>query len=189
MGQPKLLMPWGTGLVIDHVLGVWQASQVDAIVVIARADDAELLSVLEGFDVHVVRPPCAPPEMKHSVQYGLEYLGHEFAPRDTDRWLLSPADTPMISTALIDAVLNAAGRDRQSRIVIPACDGRRGHPVAFPWTTAAQVFALRADQGVNAIVRRHAVLELPVDDAGILQDLDTPEQYRRLRGESSRPPT
>jgi CTP:molybdopterin cytidylyltransferase MocA len=38
------------------------------------------------------------------------------------------------------------------------------------------------DQGARAVVRRHNVLHLPVDDEGILHDLDDPETYRRVTG-------
>ena len=189
MGQPKLLLPWGTSTLVEHVLHVWQSSQVDVVVVVARADDGQLLDVLSRYDVHTVCPPSAPAEMKHSVQYGLQYLRDQFAPADEDRWLLSPADTPMITPSHINLVLDAARSDRRSQIVIPVCDGRRGHPVAFPWPMARLVLALRDDEGVNAVVRRHAVWECRVADAGILQDVDCPDEYLRLRGDATGPET
>ena len=184
MGQPKLLMPWGTTTVIQHVVATWQASQVDAVVVVARADDETLLGLLNATGAHVVTPPTAPPEMKHSVQYGLEYVQQKFTPTASDRWLLSPADTPTISIAHINTSLASSHEDPQSRILIPVYNGRRGHPVVFPWTMAKEVFELADDEGVNAIVHRHEVKECPISDGGVLEDMDTPEQYRRLRGRS-----
>jgi molybdenum cofactor cytidylyltransferase len=171
MGQPKLLMPWGQTTVIEHVLHAWQSSQVD---------DPRLLSICKSLDVHVVAPPTAPPQMKHSVQYGLEYIQQEFAPGADDRWLLCPADTPKISAVIIDQALAAARSDPSLRIVIPVYQGRRGHPVVFPWILAEQVFALGENEGVNAVVRRNSVLECFVEDDGILEDLDTPDQYNKL---------
>ena len=187
MGQPKLLLPWETSTLVEHVLRVWQSSRVDVVVVVARGDDRQLLDVLSHYEVHTVCPPSAPAEMKHSVQYGLQYLRDQFAPADEDRWLLSPADTPMITASHINLVLDTACADPRSRIVIPVCNGRRGHPVAFPWPMASQVLALGDDEGVNAVVRRHAVLECRVPDAGILQDVDCPDEYHRLRGDATRP--
>jgi molybdenum cofactor cytidylyltransferase len=184
MGQPKLLMPWEATTVIQHVVSTWRASRVHAVVIVVRADDKPLLSLLSTIDVHVVTPPTAPPEMKHSVQCGLEYVQQQFTPDASDRWLLSPADTPTISIAHINAALASSQEDAKSGIVIPVYNGRRGHPVVFPWTMAKEVFELGDHEGVNAIVHRHEVKECPISDNGILEDLDTPEQYRRLRGTS-----
>lgn len=181
MGRPKLLMPWRQTTVIEHVLKAWQSSQVDSVVVVARRDDPDLLTICDSLDVHVVAPPTAPPEMKHSVQYGLDYIQQQFAPDVDDRWLLCPADTPNISAVIIDQALAVARSDQSASIVIPVCQGRRGHPVVFPWVLAKQVFELDENEGVNALVRRHTVLECFVEDDGILEDLDTPEQYDNLR--------
>ncbi len=181
MGQPKLLMRWGASTVAECVLRAWQASQVDKVVVVVRPDDRALISICQSLDVDVVIPAAAPAEMKHSVQLGLEYLITRVDPDPRDMWLLSPADTPNITTAIIDHVLAVAHFDDASRIVIPVYGGRRGHPVAFSWRIADQVFALGDEEGVNTLVGRHTVLECTVDDRGILEDLDTPEQYGRLR--------
>ena len=56
MGEPKLLLPWGNSTIIEHVVATWQASQVDELVVVVRADDKALYNLLGKLDVHVVAP-------------------------------------------------------------------------------------------------------------------------------------
>jgi len=41
---------------------------------------------------------------------------------------------------------------------------------------------LSADQGLNVVVRRDAgrVTEVPIANAGVLRDIDTPEEFEKL---------
>jgi molybdenum cofactor cytidylyltransferase len=66
-------------------------------------------------------------------------------------------------------------------MVVPVYKGRRGHPVGFDLRRyRGELSTLSADQGARSILRSHPedVLELAVDDPGVLADIDTPEDYR-----------
>ena len=89
------------------------------------------------------------------------------------------------SSAEID-VLVAAHQTGVPAILVPTLAGKRGHPVLFPWTLAADVFSLPATEGLNVLRQRHASREVPCDSiepAGVdsFCDIDTPEDYQRLR--------
>ena len=185
MGQAKLLLPWREATVIEQVLAAWQGSRVASVVVVVHPDDTELANVCRraGADVQVAATP--PPDMKASVRLGLAWLDEHFAPTDADAWMLAPADVPELTSRQIDWVL-AEHNPSAAEILVPVHAGRRGHPVLFPWPLAAEVATLAEDEGINALVKRHRVRELPIDDPGILTDLDTPEDYRRLREEGRR---
>jgi molybdenum cofactor cytidylyltransferase len=53
--------------------------------------------------------------------------------------------------------------------------GERGHPVGFTAACGDALAALGGAKGAAAIVKSHTVVELPVDDEGILVDVDTVE--------------
>jgi molybdenum cofactor cytidylyltransferase len=61
--------------------------------------------------------------------------------------------------------------------------GVRGHPVGFAAELRAELLALQGDAGARSILDRHRarLRILATDDAGILVDLDTPEQLEALR--------
>jgi len=179
MGQPKLLMPWGDSTVIEHVLTAWTASQVTRTIVVLRRDDGALIKKCRKFPVEVVAPETAPPEMKTSVRYGLDFIRQVAAPSDQDVWLLAPADMPRLQAATINQPPSEHDPLPPS-ILVPRFDTGRGHPVLFPWPTAAEVSTLEADEGVNALLDRHEVRYVDVPDATIRDDLDTKEDYRRL---------
>ena len=180
MGRHKLMLPFGESTVLQQVLQSWQASCVDEVVVVARRGDDDVLLTCRQSGVHTVTPRDDPAEMKVSIQHGLGYVRENFSPSRQDVWLLAPADSPRLSSAIIELLLSVYEPANRS-IVVPTCAGRRGHPVLFPWILASEVSNLGVDQGVNALLDRHLVSEIACPEPSILDDLDTPEDYRRLR--------
>lgn len=178
MGQDKLLLSWGDHTVIESLLAAWQASGVDEIVVVTRQDQTELQALCR--EATVVTPEIAPPEMKDSVRAALNYIRDAFSPEDRDVWLLAPADMPQLDPAVVTKIL-AAHDPASPAIIIPTSDNKRGHPVLFPWAFAASVATLADDEGVNALLERCAVRELECCGPNIHGDLDSPDDYMRLR--------
>ena len=104
-----------------------------------------------------------------------------------DGWVLIPADHPTLNPQLVRELI-AAWSASPSQIAVPVYDGHRGHPTIFPWSLAEEVFRLPPDQGLNQVLRSdpNRVLEVPVSDPRVLDDLDTPEDLLRLRAELER---
>ena len=100
-----------------------------------------------------------------------------------DAWLLAPADHPALDVDVVRQLCVAYARQPGQTILIPTYEGRRGHPALLRWRHAAGIRALPPGEGINAYLRLHAAetLELPVTDPGVLVNLDTPEDYARLR--------
>lgn len=185
MGAPKLLLPMDGGTMIEKTLAAWKASRVDKIVVVVRPDDEELVKVCRSQGAEVVVPLVAPPEMKDSVQYGLRHIERYFSPTAGDAWLLAPADMPGLSPRIINALV-AAFQSGEKSILVPTLAGKRGHPVLFPWTLAAEIFSLRTDEGLNVLRQRHESREVSCDSiepagTAAFNDIDTPEDFGRLR--------
>lgn len=179
MGRPKLSLPLADRTVIEHVVTALRAGGVDRVLVVVGPHVSELaaLASTAGADVLQLAEPT--PDMRSTVERGLDWIESHFRPRPDDPWLLVPADHPTMDARLIRDVLTA---HVDGSIVVPFHAGRRGHPTRFAWTHAAGIRALPPGQGINAFVREHAaeVFELPVSTAEVLIDLDTPEDYARL---------
>jgi molybdenum cofactor cytidylyltransferase len=181
MGQPKLLLPLNGKTVIEHVVAAWLASRVTHLVAVVRADDVELARLCVQSGSEVVRPDMPPAQMKDSVAQALLYIETRYSPQDDDAWLLAPADMPGLSPRVIDRLLGEHERgSRPKAILVPTSNGRRGHPVLFPWPLAGEVRGLAEDEGVNILLERHPVREIACDESALPADLDTPDDYRRL---------
>lgn len=179
MGQPKLSLPLGDRTLFEHLVSAWTASGVERVVAVIHPIDKKLAELARNSGADVVVPERAPEEMKISVRLGLEWIEANCHPAETDAWLLAPADMPRLDSVAIDAVLSAY-TPAEPRIIVPKHKGRRGHPVLFPWKLAAEVGRLGANEGVNALLNRHGVVELDYAESSVLDDVDTPEDYERL---------
>lgn len=83
------------------------------------------------------------------------------------------ADMPWISGSTYGTV---ADRLDAESICVPTYAGRRGHPVGFGKRYYQEIAALGGDIGARILMDQHPdhVLELGVDDPGILRDIDRP---------------
>jgi len=185
MGAPKLLLHLSGATLLEKTLEAWQKSKVDQVVVIVRPDDRDIQILCDSLGVKTVVPATAPPEMKDSVQLGLSHIESHFSPTQDDAWLLAPADMPNLSAQIVDALIQAQPLHKAD-ILVPTLGGKRGHPVLFPWTLAAEVFSLLPTEGLNVLRQRHPFREIPCDgvaaeSANPFADVDTPEDYQQLR--------
>jgi molybdenum cofactor cytidylyltransferase len=94
---------------------------------------------------------------------------------DTLRMLLvQPADMPWLDGSAVRQVVQANAEEDQL-IVVPTFDGRDGHPVRFDPRLVAALAQLSGERGARQLLLRHPPLRIPVDDAGVVRDLDTLE--------------
>jgi molybdenum cofactor cytidylyltransferase len=93
--------------------------------------------------------------------------------------LVTLVDVPFVMASTITALLSR-GRASPAPIVRATYKSRHGHPVII----RRELFdALRrADPlaGAKPVFRAHPIDDVEVDDPGVVQDVDTPDDYRRL---------
>ncbi len=183
MGQPKLLLPWNGWTVLDQIMDAWTSSEVKNVVVVLRRDDEALQAACRRWPVHLVQPTDDPPDMKHSVLAGLEFLNEFWQPSDDDRCFVAPADLPQLSPDLIDRLLLASASIEE--VVVPQFDDRIGHPALFSWKTTKLFAGLSEGLGINSIVEHHKKHVVQLSAAEYFSDIDTPEDYRRAMEEQS----
>jgi CTP:molybdopterin cytidylyltransferase MocA len=115
--------------------------------------------------------------MLSSIACGLTAL-----PPDLEAILLWPVDHPLVQARTVASLVEAFRRVG-APIVVPAFDGRRGHPVLFASRVVPELLAADPSAGARAVVHAYGDrLELAVEDRGILEDIDTPADYERVFG-------
>lgn len=96
-------------------------------------------------------------------------------------WLILPGDLPLVQPATLRAV--AAALDGGMQAAQPCHGEERGHPVGFAPSCFAPLSALGGNQGAAPVLRAmraiNSVAEVPVDDIGIVTDIDTPDALAR----------
>jgi molybdenum cofactor cytidylyltransferase len=187
MGSPKLLLEVNGKTVISRVLAaLGEAGLLNRLVVLHPQDEL-LKGEVEACGGRALVPPAPPPEMRDSIQFGFNCVADEILasgePADLHQpWLLVPADHPVIEPQTVTILLHAAAKN-PGRIVVPTHGGRRGHPTVFAWKHALQIDQIPAGLGFNWIVEQASaeIIEIEFASSGVLVDLDTPEDYERLR--------
>ncbi|MEM9601375.1 MAG: nucleotidyltransferase family protein [Pseudomonadota bacterium] len=117
-----------------------------------------------------------------SVRAGLRAVVH-----DADAVLVMLADLPRLQRSTLASLHAAVQTSPGFDAWVPAHKGTWGNPRVLG---AAWCRALLGDPALSArtLFKRHPdrVAVVPVDDAGILQDLDTPDDYRAYLDETRR---
>ena len=96
-------------------------------------------------------------------------------------WVIALADMPYIQPETIAKI--AATMVAGAAMVAPAYKGQRGHPVGISARFRAQLEGLRGDEGARSVLNANAGLIklIDVDDPGVCQDIDTPDDLRPVR--------
>jgi molybdenum cofactor cytidylyltransferase len=94
-------------------------------------------------------------------------------------------DAPLVLPATVARLLEVHRR-KGALIVRPERAGRHGHPVVFDRSLFGELRRADPRAGARAVLRAHAdaIVDVPVDDTGAFDDVDTPEDYAKLRAEA-----
>ncbi|MBV8551291.1 MAG: NTP transferase domain-containing protein [Acidobacteriaceae bacterium] len=176
MGTPKQLVCIQGKPLLETVLFTLRASRVDEIVIVLghSADIIQQQIPLGG--VKIVINELYRDGMGTSLRTGINSVG-----ADADGALIVLADQPFVRPETIDRLIEEY-QERKPQIVIPFYNGFRGNPVLLDRTVFAELAGLSGDIGCRAIFGSHAqgILKVPVDDCGVLQDLDTRADIARF---------
>ncbi|RXZ42115.1 nucleotidyltransferase family protein [Crenobacter cavernae] len=158
---------------IVHAACALQTALHDTLIVLG-ADDVTLEAELSSLGFSVTCAPDAALGMGHSLAHGVAQRP------DASGWLIALADMPAIRPDTIQTLADELATP--SSIVAPYYLGQRGHPVGFGRAYYAELAALTGDAGARPVLQAHAncVIRVDVDDAGVLVDVDTPADLKRL---------
>ena len=173
MGRPKALLPFRGRTFLENILDAISSSSIEHTLVVVGHHRQEIEQALKG--PCMVFNPDYEQGMVTSLQAGIRAL-----PPDSIGAFLFLVDHPVVETETIEMMIpNLAG----DRIVQPTYEGRRGHPVFFGADILMEILQLPASQGADVVVRRNAgrIVEVPVNSPGILIDVDTPDEYQKLK--------
>ena len=183
MGRSKLALPLGRRTVLERAVAALREAAVDHVLVVVGRHVPELAPLAAAAGASVLLLEEETVDMRATVEHGLRWLEERFRPPPEAGWLLCPADHPALEPAVVRQLLEARAASPGSSVVVPTFAGRRGHPVLIDWRHVAGMRGLPAGLGLDAYLRRQrpGTLEVPVTSPGVLDDLDTPADYERLR--------
>lgn len=176
MRQPKMLLPWGSGIVLTHVISTFREAGLEDIVVVTGGAKEKVEGAISDLDVNTVfNPDFARGEMLSSIQCGIRA-----ATRQTQAVLIGLGDQPQVRAGSVRMVCEAYG-ETKSDIIVPSFNRRRGHPWLVARSLWGELLTMESPRSPRDFLETHQekIHYANVDDSGILFDLDTPEDYQR----------
>jgi molybdenum cofactor cytidylyltransferase len=182
MGSPKALLRYQGKTFIERICNAFLSAGVDELIVVLGARAEKLRHAIPAHPQlrTVVNPRYFQGQLS-SLMVGIGALSPE-----SEAAIVNLVDHPLITAETINALITSF-RAEPLPILIAAYNGKRGHPVLFSSQVYGEILAAPLDQGAKVVVRKDPsrVRELPLDDPGILADIDTPEDYRRYVSKGS----
>jgi molybdenum cofactor cytidylyltransferase len=178
MGKTKQLLALGESTVLAQTLAHVQAAAFQEIILVLGASAEEIRGQLPSLeDLKIVLNPAHQQGIASSLQAGLSAVDP-----NSDAALIILGDQPFIRPQTLHRIVEEYRRS-QAQIVIPTHQGQRGNPVLLDRSVFAEVMALEGDVGSRAIFARHLdrIVNVEVEDDGVLLDLDDPADYERLK--------
>jgi molybdenum cofactor cytidylyltransferase len=179
MGRAKALLPLpgDADTFLSRLARVLLQGGVVDVFVVGRPEDDALRQEVDriGGRLQFVENARADTGQLSSVIAGLNA-----ADRPGIRGLLvTPVDLPLIEPSTVAALLGAFSSS--SHVIARATSrGSHGHPVIFGRAVFDALRHADPEGGAKAVLRAHPVFDVEVDDAGVLRDIDTPEDYASI---------
>lgn len=177
VGEHKLRLRFPNGkTVLETTIERYAALPFAEIIVVVPERDFFPISHLPR--VHIVFNPESERGMASSLQCGVSATSEESL-----AYCIALADMPFVQPEtlllLCEEFLNKASIDA---ICVPLCEGKRGNPVIIGATYKQDLMSLQGDTGAKSLLQRfsHKVSSLETRDEGVLRDIDTAEDWRKI---------
>jgi 4-nitrophenyl phosphatase len=177
LGRCKQLLDWKGKPLLAHVADIALAAGLDPVIAVLGCHVEQTYPALGDRPLQALTNWRWPEGMSTSVLTGLSGV-----PPQTDAALILQCDQPLISTRLLQALVQRFVETGAS-IVYPTHEGRRGTPVLFARRLFSELSAVTGDEGGRSLIAGHAddVATVPVASADVLADLDTLADYHRIQ--------
>lgn len=176
MGRPKALLPAGDRTFVRTILETLRDGGVADVVVVVRPEQREVSAEIEaaGFG-RVVPNPRPDGGQLSSLLAGLDAVDRD----GVDAVLVTLVDMPLISADTVRALI-ARAPVSDAPIVRAVHGGRHGHPVIFKRAVFDALRRTDPARGAKPVMQAYAVEDVETGDAAVAEDVDTPDDYRRL---------
>jgi molybdenum cofactor cytidylyltransferase len=175
MGHPKQLLTWRDEPLVRHAARNALQAGLSPLAIVTGAHADQVRKAVMDLPVRLVDNPEWDQGQSSSVKAGLEAM-----PPETGAAIFLLVDQPYTSSGLIRSLVDLHSRTL-SPLVAPRVGERRANPVLFDRQVFPDLMAVQGDMGGRKLFSKHPVSWLDWPDEKLLLDIDTEEDYQRLR--------
>ena len=177
MGQPKQLLPWGNQTLIEYQIRKLLKTGQPLSVILGAGTD-RIIPVIKNFKLNIVVNQQWEKGIGSSIAAGVDHLTNTFPP--ADGVLITLLDQPLVTVGHLEEMLRIFQPGKQQIIVSRSTSGWQGVPVLFDPHYFEELKNLSGDTGAKSIILQYSNEVFHVDCNDMLEDMDTPESYRRM---------
>ncbi|HEY7463148.1 MAG TPA: nucleotidyltransferase family protein [Candidatus Limnocylindria bacterium] len=170
-GSPKQLAQLDGRTLLEHVLELARAAELDPVVAVVPVWLSRPAS-MDDERLRWVRNPHPERGMSHSLRLGFAAL-----PRDVEAAVILLGDQPSVGLATIGRLLLARG---ERPLIATRAEGRMAAPVLVDRSHFGVVEQPSGDIGLREVLASHPEWVLAVDVERAPSDVDTPDDLARI---------
>lgn len=177
MGAFKPLLPFGSETALERVIRAFVAAQVSPVLVVVGHRRCELHAVIRKTPALAIFNPDFRQGMFSSIKAGLRAL-----PIDIEAFFVHPVDIPLLNHTVVNRLRQAYRDHPEQSILYPCYQGNPGRPPLIPADLLTTILQAQDRGGLRAVLAAfpERILQVEVDDPGILWDMDVAADYQRL---------
>ena len=109
-----------------------------------------------------------------SIKKGIKNLSEK-----NEAFFISLGDMPSINYNTYNQLIKYS---KDKKVIVPLFKGQKGNPVLFPKSFEKKLLSIEGDSGAKKMleINKKEVLNLEIDDPGIIKDLDVPSDFNSL---------
>jgi len=175
----KMLLPYGASTVAAHTVCRVLDAGLREVIVVAGHEAEKVEQALEGLSVRIVVNEQYEKGLSSSLRAGVAAAGGT-------GYMLCLADMVRIESSEYRHLAEAFDRQVEQdprTICLPRYRGERGNPVIFSAFYRNELLEQAGGEGFRSVVQRHRqhILWVEMEGPHVLEDLDSPGDYERLR--------
>ncbi len=170
----KMTLPMGQMSVLEQTISKFEGLCSRVIVVagfqaeIIQEEIAKIISKnAYSFQIKFVYNENFNQGMFHSIQKGCNEV-------NAPTFFITPGDCPLVKKETVQLVAKHKGN-----VVIPSFDYKGGHPIKLSSEVKQKILETNPESNLRVVLGGYEKQYMNVDDAGVLMDIDTPEDYQK----------
>ncbi len=173
----KLFLKVGKRSMLQQVVANLTNSKVDRVFVVTGHDRERVREELKDQPVTFVHNRDYAGGLSTSLRAALAQL-----PKKMNAALVCLGDMPFVDSAKVNTLIDAFDPVSNQMICVPTYRGKRGNPVLWSRNYFQEMMEVQGDTGAKHIIGEYeeSVVEVEMDDVGVLTDFDTPEAYASI---------
>jgi len=174
MEDEKLLLDVGGLPMVERVIRAAQSPLIGEAILIYRDDAVKAIG--ERYRLKTLYNPHAEEGQSAAVK-----LGISSADPAADGFMFFVGDQPCLTQSTVNELIRIfAGKN--SSVVVPLYNGRRGNPVIFPSLLKETLLGLEGDCGGRTVLEgmKDTIVLVPIDAGSEGRDIDTKADYEKM---------